>query len=517
MGKNKRTTKSKKHIHHKKTKITRRKKGGWDNQIGKQSSDINTKAQNSRNILLSSFTKQRLHILFIMNLCVLYNVYIEGDEGVKLYTEEVDTIITTLRGILNNTNQVLNEYFGSDIFNDNIVFETPITDVPILTQTVDEKKTNANISQVNKAVEQEIKKAENVFEVEEMNIKEPQTGGDGDYTKLAEKATLIIDPNIEILEDEVKKNDTISLFIDNLTKEMNEKSLLIKTKLSLNSFSIGNEINLFIRLVVFLSNYLKLVEKAKTDGIVQPADEKGRTIILKFNGFLGRTKITNEFEPVYEVLKKGYDLGQSGIQYFTRKNDKQYGGRTWIEFANEIVSRSNGFFWGVDSKNKEKYSFLLYFKTFLTMYQDNTLIKVELMNKQSNSWAEYAYNTIIIPYRFASKNPYFGNFLITLTAATNAVFWGRYICPPLALYVEPLAITAKIITISLLPMLEPSKIMLYKQTEIDIKNKEIQSHSMIDENISNISDSYLHLSEELLSSELKFTLMEDENISSSQK
>jgi hypothetical protein len=71
MGKNKRTTKSKKHIHHKKTKITRRKKGGWDNQIGKQSSDINTKAQNSRNILLSSFTKQRLHILFIMNLCVL--------------------------------------------------------------------------------------------------------------------------------------------------------------------------------------------------------------------------------------------------------------------------------------------------------------------------------------------------------------------------------------------------------------------------------------------------------------
>lgn len=504
----KRNIKSKKRIYHIKTKITRRKKGGRD----KQSLDINTKAQNSKNILLSSFTKQRLHILFIMNLCVLYNVYIEGDEGVKLYTEEVDTIISTLRGILNNTNQVLNEYFGSDIFNDNIVFETPITDVPILTQTVDEEKTNANISQVNKAVEQEIKKAENVFEVEEMNIKEPQTGGDGDYTKLAEKATLIIDPNIEILEDEVKKNDTISLFIDNLTKEMNEKSLLIKTKLRLNSFSIGNEINLFIRLVVFLSNYLKLLEKAKTDGIVQPADEKGRTIILKFNSFLGRTKITNEFEPVYEVLKKGYDLGQSGIQYFTRKNDKQYGGRTWIEFANEIVSRSNGFFWGVDSKNKEKYSFLLYFKTFLIMYQDNTLINVELMNKQSNSLAEYAYNTIIIPYRFASKNPYFGNFLITLTAATNALFWGRYICPPLALYVEPLAITAKIITILLLPMLEPSKIMLYKQTEIDIKNKEIQSHSMMDENISDISDSYLHLSEELLSSELKFTLMEDANI-----
>jgi hypothetical protein len=131
---------------------------------------------------------------------------------------------------------------------------------------------------------------------------------------------------------------------------------------------------------------------------------------------------------------------------------------------------------------KNKYSFLLYYNTFFSMYEDNAFSDILVEKDGNNSWNYQLYCAVMMSYRIVDKNKYLGSFLLIVTAITQLVFYAQFGIPALIVPAAVLTIAHKVICIGCLPFVDPAKIVIYKDAEIKVNNEAIERGTLIGDN-----------------------------------
>jgi len=560
-------------------KYVRKTKKGGQSEDEKEISK-----EDAEKILKASFSKQRLHVLLMVNLCVLYNVYIDGDEKVRLYSEELnEQIYNRLKKILERTNKILNAYFVTDFFNNDIVFQEPDPSVPVMKEQF---VTNpaANPDSAKASVDDTNTDIDNMFGPNN-NGENPATGPNNNGENPAagqieqgqgqgqgQLGGTPENEDVEIINNTLNSDDKIHQFIIELSNDINDKTVRIKTTRDVPNFKmdteVNSQVNLLIRFVAFLSKYLKLLENAK----VNKANGEGRKIIVEGRVILAKSKMYEEmialgnlaarmgytiatlpFNVLYKTGKYGIDAtkyiyntgkkiktryqsdGTSGVSnmpgeaagnlynkavdaYHDVNNPKidnsgskeiEWGGgevdddQINTTFRERLVIGTMQFFSKADQNTKEKYAFLLYLSTFLSMYEDNVFTNVSILENEGILTSTY--KLALMPYRFGVKNPRFAILLGLLGAATQIAVWGQCVFPPLAVAAEPLLITNKVVTIVMIPFVDPSKIALYHKAELLAINKKLRSHNM-NANLQEVANKYMDLVVKVLETTVSFTM-----------
>jgi hypothetical protein len=113
------------------------------------------------------------------------------------------------------------------------------------------------------------------------------------------------------------------------------------------------------------------------------------------------------------------------------------------------------------------------------MYEDNAFNKINL-KVDKRGIASMLYDAVMLPYRYASKNPKLGLFFGTISMVTQFTFWTVAISAPFAPVLvpvlEPILVGQKLVTFMLVPFVDPPKVILYKQADIAHSNESIQPH-----------------------------------------
>jgi len=467
----------------------------------------------AESILKANFTKLNLHTLLIVTSCVMFNVHVVGDPKVVLYREELLTLIERLEDIFKKHCRILNDYFGTDIFNENMeLTNITQTDGPTIKQ---DRPENTNNTTVLKSKIQEEFSQNGVIETELQKT-----------VKIADQESQVEESsnsNIPVLTNAPIPNNEISRLMDEVSQQMTTMELMIPTSLSPKLFIFSTDINFFLRFVIFLSKFInKLKEKIE---LIAQADANGVIIIQQSRVVLAKSKMWHELKGLitapYNIVKYISERGSAAVNPYAgggfMDRAKRFG-QSAVDTAKTLPGRALDrgylglyqfaqFFSKADESVKQKYSFLLYYNTFLTMYDDNSFINREL-STNSTTTLSYLYDLTAIPYRYTNKNPIFGSFFMILTAAVQIVFWGQFVCPPLAIAAEPMMIAQKTVGLVLLPFIDEPKQAIFKEVQIEERNNAIKTHNMNNKLINEISDKYVDLLQKILKDSFNFKLSE---------
>ena len=615
--------KSKKHIRKKKIRKTNKAGGIFDSigsAFGYPTKELTTKElhEKASKKLDFMFSKHELHMIFISNLCILYNTYIT-DEGtnknkpnVRLFKEEAIEVEKRILKTFNQLNKVLNDYFAVIPDNDELIkldmngniqrdsngniikekgnkyffeygthkkfsksltIKNPLNDV--LTNILETKKKNTNVNDENEAAsniingEKKIEESEKIIvdEIYENSQEQPeQPEQPKPFLVISDKLQKMIkdlEDNMKNFELKIKTAASESTTAENTTAEnvgttnnqnnktQNEPSNA--DNFNTNDIKFDAKINYFIRIQLFLSAYLELIDEYIKNRKPSTNDEKqiilqGRVIIAKSKMYKDIVKTLRVIKDVfvgigygvgkvgygvgkvgYGVGKVGYDVGKYGKnfvtdqkvrdaakdaakdasknvynRFFTRKAGRRKknvrrksmkkGGfslpniniRDKLDNARNQLGRfsiaTKQFFSEADLDTKNKYSFLLYYNTFFSMYEDNAFSDIQVENGGEDNWRYKLFSSVMVTYLLLGRNKYLGSFLLIVTVITQVVFYAQFAFPALVVPSAVFTIAHKVICIGCLPFLEPAKIVIYRETEIKKHNEAIKEGTLIDKN-----------------------------------
>jgi hypothetical protein len=494
----------------------------------KEEQNILNKQKKAAGILNSIESKNELNILFMINCCVLYNVYIDVDtanntnETIQLYQEELKNIGKELDDIFNNVRNILNDFFMTKSFGkshylfddtkkseETTNFDKIIQDLtkPIVGETVEIKQSKGTAPEVqnpdvviDKLKEEEEKiedLAEQLIETDnERDIEDnngEQIGGGDDIEQAAGNDSNPVKTNTKIME-------VFDIFFNDI-KEINiiepdNDNLLQQIKIEGNSFKYL----LFVYL--FIYKIRTLYKEALNN--IKPTDEIAKKIMYQAKVVMAKQKLLNELKSTKEALKSvkkgalsaasymgksassGLSKSYNAIKNFSYKSKggskrrtmkKKIGGgllsNTLTTFSHiptmayQVISER-------DPKIKEKYTYLFYFNSFLTMYKDNLLVSRSIQ-EGDRGMRDVLRDSLLGAYRFAKKNPMLALFYGTLTIATQVIFYASIVYPPLVPFAAGLTLTHKIVSFVILPIAVPAAIALYKSSEIQSYNNSMIS------------------------------------------
>jgi len=497
----------------------------------KEDQNLLNKQKKAAGILNSIESKNELNILFMINCCVLYNVYIGADTAnntnntIQLYQEELKTIGKELDDIFNNVRNILNDFFMTKSFgkshylfddtkkSEETDFDKIMQDLtkPILGETanIDQSEGKAPEVQNPVVVIDKLKEEEKNIEYlavqlietdnktdNETNI-EPNNGGqigggpdneeeDGNDSNPVKTSTKIMEV-FDNFFNNIKEINIINPDNDNLLQQI---------KIEGNSFK-------YLLFIYFFTHRIRTLYKEALDNI-KPTDENEKKIMYQAKVVMAKQKLLNELKSTKEALKsvkkgafsaasymgksasstlsKGYNAiknlsykSKGGFKRRTMK--KKTGGgllsNTLTTFSHiptmayQVISKR-------DPKIKEKYTYLFYFNSFLTMYKDNLLVSRNIQ-EGNRGMRDVLRDSLLGAYRFAKKNPMLSLFYGTLTIATQVVFYASIAYPPLVPFAAGLTLTHKIVAIAILPIIAPAAIALYKSAEIQSYNESMIS------------------------------------------
>jgi hypothetical protein len=143
------------------------------------------------------------------------------------------------------------------------------------------------------------------------------------------------------------------------------------------------------------------------------------------------------------------------------------------------------------------------------MYTDNSFSREQLKTGNRTFWDSIK-DSILFVYRFGSKNLAIGILVGSLHAATQATFFVAITPSPIQFIgagAFVVAINARnIAVIACLPFIEPAKIAIKNQVEIEMYNEKIKNSNVKQEKLDIVAKQYAGLMEKLLSTKLNFAL-----------
>jgi len=487
------------------------------------------KKQNiAADIIKANFSKEKLHTLLITLSCVLFNVYIDGEnEGLRMYKEEVVTLRDQLESILNKHCAILADYFATDIdvMKESLEFKEIPTDAAVIKQdatgdTLDPNELKTDLKGEEAAVEEEkdeLKENEDVLKAQDPVLSNDnnqpgeinQNGGDGDES---------VQTNDGLLKG--VENEKLTKLITELSENMANKNLLIRSKLTSDNFTFYNDIQFFLRVVLFISKFINLlnvmINEDESIGKLKPAGPEGEKKMLQGKVILAKSKVYGEMSKIFSPI------AQLSASAYNRVARKEGGGvlssiksaASSIKTAakntgTKLVTGTKQFFSKADEEVKEKYSFLLYFNSFLTMYIDNSFSRQQLSSGK-RTFLSSMYDMVLVVYRYGSKNPLLGTLIGSLQLATNVTFYAACVPSPIQPFLlvaaGGLATARTVAVIVCLPFIDPAKIKIYKQVEIEMYNDKIKNRNIKQDKIDEVAKQYAGLMEKLFTSKLNFTL-----------
>jgi len=476
----------------------------------------------------------------------------------RLYKEELIPIIKSLKEIFKRNSDILNDHLGSDIFGKPIVFvnkeETGIT-----TKITQETKALLTNEQIESIATEETKEEIKIIEEEESNANQsplqptatlplptatpplsqespppptttsspstdtpplpppptstttsPPTNTLSSTTTSPPTNTLSstttppppppppIDENEDIpvtndvnVRIAVPEKSKINELVYKLTEDMQTKEFTIKTKINgENPIKFEAGITYFIPFVEFLCRFIKLLEDCIDNEIIQEAGIEGKERMMQGRVILAKSKtyrstgIPYVYNYVYKIENKKF--GGGIISSMSAAIKQKY---------RDLKTASMQFISKADEHVKQKYSYLLYFDTFIDMFNQNTTSNYALSKESftlydkirngKGTWSKTFYSKwqdIKEATKSAASLIYRNKFLGTF----NSLLWlaADVACVAAAPYPvlipAAVALTAGhwVILVASAPFLAPPAIIIYKKEEIDKANKSIQNNTM---------------------------------------
>jgi len=303
------------------------------------------------------------------------------------------------------------------------------------------------------------------------------------------------------------KLDTVEK-IRNYVIDMKKNNLLQNFKIEGNSLK-------YLLFVYFFTHKIRMLYKEAIGKIGETGPE-GKKIIYQAKVVMAKQKILNELTSTKDSLKslgksvttgisKGYNtiknlsFRKKGGSKKRRTLKKKIGAGLFNDLKTSIGNKASNLKTSIknkasnaytafshiptmayefvkkrDPKITEKYTYLFYFNSFLTMYKDNLLVS-RSVQEGYRSLRDLLRDSLLGAYRFAKKNPMLSIFYGTLTLATQIVFYASIAYPPLVPFAAGLTLTHKIVALAILPIIVPAAIAIYKSSEITSYNESMIS------------------------------------------
>jgi hypothetical protein len=467
----------------------------------------------------NNITKNELFNMLIIQCCILYNEYIDipkdtpEDEKLKtrLYKEELIPIIDKLKEIFKINSDILNDHFGSDIFGKPIDFADK-NNTGITSTITQESKPLLTDDQIKDIVLEETKEENNIINdgLNPTSELPPPPQQSTISTPVAEAVPVAVAVPVVVEEEnntDIKvSNDSsavpgaiptesnINKLINELKTDMLTKEFTITTKINGNNpiqFEAG--ITYFIPFVEFLNRFIKLLEDCIDNSETGQADD---TKIIKAAGIQGKERMMQG----RVILAKSKTYRAMGLG----KTSDKFGGGIISSMSAAITQKyrdlktaSKQFISKADEHVKQKYSYLLYFDTFIDTFKVNTKSNYALSKESftfydkirngKGTWSELSkskWQDIKQATKWAAsfvyRNKFLGTFNMLIWQASNVACVAAAPYPVLIPAAVTLSVGHWVLLVASAPFLSPPAVIIYKKEEIDKANKSIQNNTMKD-------------------------------------
>jgi hypothetical protein len=392
--------------------------------------------------LLAESGKEQLHLILMVMCVFLYKNYVVGSDPKKqLFPEEIDDIIMALEKIRNTHVGILNRFFGGEkIFNESVPDEPRQKRFKSLFVNNEGKDTVkdplSNASEFLKTCQ--TKECSVVFPNAIDPAKIPKLGGGSELLKqvsLKIRLVVFLEDMIALLNsivvDKIEKGDYTKA--NPFLTKLDKRSVKDGTTIKYNSDTvqeIRTKINNDIaaeknrRKKIIPHTLWHLYEKRSKlyDAILKADNSNAQLEQTTGEAIKMRLNIKNELDASVKALRFiGYGIGSAAVtfgntvsnmfgRYSPRKTaclDFKGGFFNLTKFGVRI--RAFLFSSGITPELRERYSFLLYFNSFVSLYEDNAVGKFDFHNavsrrQSAENVGNSIYEMFAFLYRMTVKN-----------------------------------------------------------------------------------------------------------------
>lgn len=284
------------------------------------------------------------------------------------------------------------------------------------------------------------------------------------------------------------------------------------------------QVSLKFRLVIFLTNIIGLLSNALENQTkklrIIDGEDANETNVIKGKVFETRMKIRAQVPWVVTLLTdSGYKISSEVInaykQFFNKipkprhTSCKRTGGainynKALLRTVKNATTRVGAFISGPESEVRDKYQFLLYFKSFTQFYEDNTQRDIKFnASLDRRGIAEYLgksiYEMFLSTYRLYVKNNLSSIILIGTTLASYTLSTYAYYNPAYA----ALNVAKKLASVGssaapfvLAPYVDNPLMPIFRKVDIKRYNADLVSQSVDAQNlkkITEISENYVKI------------------------
>ncbi len=489
------------------------------------------KSENASAQIKSMMSKQRLNDLYILVNIVTYDAYTVDPNRIgsnsHLFKEEIKSVLDDLNFSINQYTTLFNNLFRSKSFSRDMLTTSFIDKQPGVIQEVAQPESkNVTESELKDVLVENKNELDNIVNqtggglfdwfsssssssnsnqqptVQQSTVQQPQSvqisptpPSDSESTPLLQAETALTEP----LDFQKELDSLLELF---RTKEFKIQSEFTNSEF-MDVYNQNNrELNYFLRVICIL---IKLADVFQNE-----YNKKGETtreqqkLMLNGKVMITKSKMFGEFKNLLNVAtlgtsallmdregrQKRRDIRNSNVDLKSFRGGEgetnssslpkaQQTNSSSLQTAKNMVFRTIQFFKASPPNVKEKYFYLFYMQQMTIMFKDNMFkdyVKNNQIKNEKITYKSMFYNIISAPWRVGVKNQKLGAIFATLTLATNIVFYTAIAVPPLAPVAGAMVMAHKIVSIGMVPFIDPPRVDLYREAELDLATEEHEFH-----------------------------------------